>query len=150
MIDVISARTKKILNLFYATLSVAVIFAAVDVAQHYAPDPLTVDFSSGVEDVALRSGESFTFDREVCVSADMAVAVHREFFNVDTRRTHVMPSVTYIAHKLDGCYSAEFSAKVPKRVPPGEYIYKPILIYKVNGRREIVKPAPIVNVTVIE
>ena len=150
MIDVISARTKKILNLFYATLSVSVVLALVGVAQHYAPDPLSVDFSGAVEDVTIRSGEAFVFDRDVCVLSDLVVSVHREFYNTDTRRAHVMPGVTYIAHKFDGCYSAEFSAKVPKRVPPGRYVYRPVLIYKVNGRREIIKPAPIVNVTVIE
>lgn len=62
----------------------------------------------------------------------------------------MMPGIAYVAYAEDGCYPAEFAADVPQRIPPGRYEYRPILIYQVNERRQIAKPAPYVKVEVIE
>lgn len=83
MMEIISARTKKILILFYVSAAFVVGMVAVDIAQSVAldnePDPLTVEHIDEIESFTLRTGEEFIFNRTVCVYKDLTVIVHREF-----------------------------------------------------------------------
>jgi hypothetical protein len=134
-----------------ALLAVVVGIEAVDSYRMYADDPLTVTYSGTPEQTFyLKQNDEFIFSRDVCVYQDLDVTVHREFHNIETGNKYMMNGVRYVAYADDGCYTTEFSANVPARVPVGSYEYRPILIYDVNRNLTIAKPAPVVRIEVIE
>lgn len=137
---------------FLAVLfAVVVALQLVEAWKLYADDPLTVTYHGEPDrTVFLNPGDSFTFRRDVCVEQDIDVTVHREFHSMTSGDKFMLSGIRYVAYAEDGCYTAEFSATVPDRMPVGPYEYRPILIYDVNNRLTIAKPAPFVRVEVIE
>ena len=149
MIETISKRTKYILILFYITLSFIAFIFAIGIAQYYERDPLSIELHNGGKAKYVHAGEYFTFSRDICVGKDIAISVHREFHSLETGKKYMLYGISYIAYKKDGCYVAEFTTKAPENMPPGQYEYRPILIYWVNEKLEIIKPAPIVEIEVL-
>lgn len=150
MNQIISNRTKHILYLFYVVLAFVAVLMFAGVLQKFERDPLSVSALSPPDVVEIASGESFTFWREVCTSRDLLVHVHREFHHLSTGQKYMLTSAEYIAHAESGCYETQFAARLPSRVPPGLYEYRPILTYDVNPALTITKRAPFVRIEVTQ
>lgn len=131
-------------------LAIVVAVPSIDQFKLLEDDPLSIEHAGETEFYTLSDGEEFTFERSVCVTKDLLVAVHREFHNLDTGDKYMLSSISYAANAADGCYSVQFAADVPARIPSGRYEYRPILIYKVNDKLTITKPAPFVTLEIVE
>ena len=143
-----SDRTKHLLILFYIAAALAALSALADYSKMWEADPLAIAPRFETESLVLAPGEPFAFDRAVCVTKDLVVTVHREFYHIATGDRYMFESVSYGAKESDGCSNVEFTGNVPANVPPGSYEYRPLLIYRVNERLQVAKPAPIVQIEV--
>lgn len=109
-------------------------------------DPLMVINQNIAETYTVPRGGSFIFERTVCTTKSLAVTVHREFDSTDSVKIYMLHSVGYVPSK--GCAQVQFETQVPSRVPPGNYLYKPTLSYRINKEIDITKPAPPVKIVV--
>lgn len=145
MITLIEKQTKTtlVVALFFSTL-----WGYTWVQDSLERDPLSIEGQS--EAVQVQAGDLFNFNRDVCSTKDLNVSVHREFHNLESGKKYMLPSIRYVAYAKDGCYKTQFATPVPLQITPGIYEYRPILIYNVNSRKTVTKPAPFVSVEVIE
>jgi hypothetical protein len=143
-------RFFKFINIPITALMVVIGIRFADFISSLESDPVHISSIGHLDKFyGLAGGDEFEFVRDVCITKDVTITVHREFQNLFTPEKYMLPSIDYVGLKEDGCNRVIFSGQVPTHLPPGMYEYRPVMIYRVNQSLKITKPAPPVQIEIV-